>query len=57
MKAKNKFVEGSQVICSLSKEPYLTVDSFVWNGYTYMYSFKGTDLRCGEHYLIQYKHK
>lgn len=23
----------------------------IWNGYTWMYAFEGTDLRCGEAYL------
>lgn len=47
---ENKFIKGEMVTTSLQENP-LKINGFQWNGYTWMYSFEGTDLRCGEEYI------
>lgn len=46
-----KFKNGQKVFCSVTKSELTIKSDGVWNGRTYMYSFDGTDMRCGEEYL------
>lgn len=50
-KTQQKFNDGETV--RTSKEDYgiLTIKDSRWNGYTWMYGFKETEARMGEHYL------
>lgn len=48
-----KFADGDKVICSFHSSPaIMTIEGDpVFNGFTWMYNFKGSDLRCGQQYL------
>ena len=48
---KRKYNIGDKVKTSLTEEQNLTINDYQWNGYSWMYSFIETDLRCGEEYL------
>lgn len=47
---QSKFEIGDTVWVSAEAAERKITDK-KWNGHTYMYSFDGTDLRCGEQYL------
>lgn len=55
MKRKNpkaKYKDGDIVYCTMiPNKTSKVLGEPQWNGLTYMYSFVGTDLRCGEQYL------
>lgn len=50
----NKFKKGDKVkaeYANLHGHEFLTVSDTKHNGFTWMYSFEETDMRCGEQYL------
>lgn len=52
MKRKQpKYSKGQTVYNSMLKGNYIISKKPDWNGFTYMYSFKDTDMSCGEMYL------
>lgn len=53
-KPEAKFKAGDQVVfgASLPNKELLTIKAEpIWNGFTWMYAFEGTDMRCGGEYL------
>jgi len=50
-----KFTKGQIVYNNLTEQDGVIADYPNWNGLTWMYSFKGQDIRCGEGYLSAYK--
>lgn len=54
MKQKNKYNIGDVVSALHAAEhgyQTLTIKAFRHNGFTWMYEFKETEMRCGEQYL------
>lgn len=50
-KKKPKYVDGQVVYNSFIGQEMKIKGEAKWNGFDFMYSFEGTDLRCGELYL------
>ena len=48
-----RFIDGQTVKSRLSPDPEskIVISGATWNGFTWMYSFLNTNMRCGEEYL------